>query len=394
MFGLDHLLSPIRPDEFLGDYWGRRALLIPGHPGKFPGLFGWDDINHALGHGRLRHPEVMLVLDRQRQPPEALEQLDASLRRGATLILNSIQTLDPLVDRFSSALARDLNTGVNVNCYASWPARQGFDTHHDRHDVFVVHVEGRKAWQVFEPTRRWPVEQEPLVKQIPPPDLHPSLQCQLGPGDVLYIPRGHWHHAIAETPSVHLTVGPKPRTGVDVLVWLTQRLLETDETIRRDLPLPRAQALGGDRPEGEMTAAWSALREHLIERLCDERLLDAFLQHCMAQNPPRRTYQLPQLVVLDEQLTMETRFVIAPEQKALIRYEPETRTATVTLRGQVVRLEHVPERLLEAFFGARDTVSGGDILTACPELRAEDVRKLLRQMFEAGILLLAEPPPG
>lgn len=388
-FGLDHVIAPHQADDFLSCYWSSRALLIPGDPGKFGDLFGWEDINHALAHGRLRPPDVMLVLEKQKVPPEGPEQIEEWLRKGATLVLNHVQTLDPVVDRFASALARDLNTVVNVNCYASWPAKQGFDLHFDRHDVFVVQVAGEKAWRVFEPTHLWPVEREQGAK-IPPADMQPYLTCSLAPGDVLYIPRGHWHDAVAETPSIHLTVGPAPRTGVDFLAWLTGHLMATDPLVRQSFPLARARALGGDRPEQELQEHWDAVRRRLVDVLGQDGLLDAFLQFCMTQNRVRRTYQLPHHVMLGERLTMDTPFVVAPDQKALIRYDPESRLAEVTLRGQILRLERVPERFAEAVFGARDSLRGADLLAAHPDLSAEHVRRCLLRLFDAGVLLLPE----
>jgi mannose-6-phosphate isomerase-like protein (cupin superfamily) len=301
--------------------------------------------------------------------------------------------LDPLLDRFASALARDMNTTVNINCYASWPAKQGFDTHYDRHDVFVVQVAGRKVWKVFEPTRRWPLESERGPTSTPE-GLTPSLECTLTPGDVLYVPRGHWHYALAETPSIHLTVGPTARTGIDFLAWLAERLTSTDELFRKDVPLPGARALGGSRPETELLAHWRELRDRLVEILADDATLGGFLQFCMTRNPTRRAYQLPHLVLLEDEITLETRFVLAPDQKALVRYDPESRSATVTIRGHVLNFAHVPLRLLEVFFGMTGEIRGADLVSAAPELKPEEIRRFLLQMFQQGILRLDEGESG
>jgi ribosomal protein L16 Arg81 hydroxylase len=394
MFGIDYILAPHRLEDFLATFWGQRALHIPGDAGKFDGLFGWEDINHLLTHGRLAPPAISLVLEKRTLPPQALSQVDHWLAEGATLVLNQIQELDAVVDRFASALASDLNVTVGVNSYASWPSKQGFDMHYDLHDVFVVQVAGSKAWKVFEPTRRWPIEREKGVVTLAPPDkASPYLECSLAEGDVLHIPRGHWHYAVAETPSIHLTVGPKARTGVDFLLWLADEVMKGEELFRKDFPLVRSRALGGDRPGADLESHWRELADRLRGMVTDDTLLEGFLRAGVVATKIRRTYQLPELVTLRELITPETRFVLAPHQKALV---PETGSplTTVVMRGVVLNLENVPETLLRAFFDRTAGVCAMDLTAACPELGEEQIKKFLLQLFERGVLHLADDASG
>lgn len=393
MFGIDYILAPHSLEDFLATFWGQRAVHIKGEADKFGELFGWQDINHLLSHGRLTHPAVSLVLEKKTLPANALAQVEHWLAQGATLVLNQIQELDPIVDRFASALANDLNTGVGVNCYASWPSKQGFDIHYDLHDVFVVQIAGKKTWKVFEPTRRWPIEREKGRLMLTPPDAQPYLECSLTAGDVLHIPRGHWHYAVADTPSIDLTVGPKARTGVDFLLWLADHVMNSEEFFRKDFPLVRARALGGDRPEIELESHWRELAERLRALLAGDDLLEGFLRAGVVANRIRRSYQLPELVTLREQITPETRFVLAPHQKALVP-ESESPSMTVIMRGHVVNFENVPERLLRAFFERPGDVRAADLMAACPELGEEQVRGFLLQLFERGVLQLADEAGG
>ena len=393
MFGVDYLLAPYGVEDYLAKTWGQRAVHIRGEADKFGELFGWQDINHLLSHGRLAYPAVSLVLEKKTLASEALAQLDHWLAQGATLVLNQIQELDPVVDRFASALANDLNTGVGVNCYASWPSKQGFDNHYDLHDVFVVQIAGSKTWKVFEPTRRWPIEREKGLIKLDPPDAEPYLECSLTEGDVLYIPRGHWHYALAETPSIHLTVGPKPRTGVDFLLWLADHVMRDDESFRKSFPLIRAHALGGDRPELELASHWRELTDRLRDMLAGPDLLEGFLRAGVVANPIRRSYQLPELVTLREQVTPDTRFILAPHQKALV-VESGSPSTTVIMRGHVLNFENVPEGLVRAFFERGGEVRGADLMAACPELGEEQVRGFLLQLFERGVLQLADEASG
>ena len=83
------------------------------------------------------------------------DALRAQHADGATLVLQSVHRLHPPVARFCRELAAELGHATQCNAYIT-PAgdAQGFDFHHDTHDVFVLQVSGRKRWIVHEPVLR------------------------------------------------------------------------------------------------------------------------------------------------------------------------------------------------------------------------------------------------
>lgn len=276
MFGLEYLIAPRSVDEFRDRYWGEWALHIPGQPDKFEGLFGWDDVNHALNHGRHSFEGVRLLYEKKGLPHEALSNIDHWLSQGATLVINNVNQIDPVAEKFATLLGADLNTHININSYMSCPNKQGFDNHFDGHDVFIAHLEGKKAWKVFEPTIKRPLDRQNLDKGEPP-DTDPYLECELEPGDVLYIPRGHWHYACAITPSIHLTVGQDPRTGSDFLRWLADRLMNNEEFFRQDFPVVWAKELGGTHGNGAFAEHMEEFRRRMHEILDRDSLQEAFV---------------------------------------------------------------------------------------------------------------------
>jgi ribosomal protein L16 Arg81 hydroxylase len=389
MFGLEYLISPTAVDEFRTKSWGQQASYIPGSESKFADLFGWDDLNHIMNNCRLSWEGIRLVHETRNLPHEALHSLDHWLAKGATLIVNSVNQIDPIVGRFATSLGNELNTHVNINAYTSCPTKQGFDNHYDKHDVFIVQIAGTKSWTVFEPTRRWPLEREAQPKGNPP-DTEPYLQCDVTPGDVLYIPRGHWHYAVAVTPSIHFTVGPQARTGIDLLLWLTQQLMDNDEFFRKDFPIVRAREFGGDRSDDELQAHLSAFRSRLNEVVGRESFFEGFLRYCMTANRVRRTYQLPNDWTLRDTITPDTMFTRPPDQKALIRYDPETRCAVVLTRGAQLNLNELSKELLAAIFEGDGPMCGRVLLTTCPETSWDQLKGPLLQMFGNGVLILAD----
>ncbi|MEU9489066.1 cupin domain-containing protein [Streptomyces decoyicus] len=137
-----------------------------------------------------------------------------------------------------------LRTHVQVNAYASWSAQEGFGTHWDDHDVIVVQVEGSKHWRIYGPTQIAPMHRDSAHPEAPP-EL-PIADLVLGPGDVLYLPRGWWHAVAADqgVRSLHLTCGLTPHTGADLIGWLSETLPDREQ-VRTDVPLhagPAGQA--------------------------------------------------------------------------------------------------------------------------------------------------------
>ncbi len=116
------------------------------------------------------------------------------------------------------------------------PQVQGFKCHYDTHEVFILQVDGCKQWHIFADTVKYPLKEEKSSAHCPP-ESEPYLSCILEPGDVLYIPRGHWHYAkTVDQPSLHLTLGVHCLTGIDFLQWLTKQLKEEQEW-RTNLPV-------------------------------------------------------------------------------------------------------------------------------------------------------------
>jgi ribosomal protein L16 Arg81 hydroxylase len=390
MFGLNHLVAPLSADDFLGNFWGKRAVYIQGREGKFKDLFGWQDVHAYLNNARDNYSGFRLVHEKTALGPQAFRELDGWLKKGATLVINSVQQIDEVLRRFNHMLGADLNTAINTNCYVSCPAKQAFDNHFDEHCVFVVQTEGRKAWKVFQPTIKFPLHAQRLVHKDKPPETDPYLECVLSPGDVLFIPRGHWHYAVAETPSVHLTVGPQSRSAAEFLGWLHMQLMNNEEFFRRDFPVAGARALGGTI-DGALEAHVAEFRHRMTEVIQGDALMEALIQYCMSANPVKRNRRLPHDWMIDQRISPETAFELPAEQKTLIRYDPDTRSAAIHVRGHLLRLSGLPEVLVAPMFERPGVaMTGAGLLARCPELGWDKMKAILLNLHSTGVLELSE----
>jgi hypothetical protein len=160
---------------------------------------------------------------------------------GATLVLQGLhRTWPPLVE-FSSRLAAELGHPIQINAYVTPPQNQGFASHYDVHDVFVLQIAGRKQWRIHAPVfadplreHQWEHRRDAVAARAAEA---PLIETVLAPGDALYLPRGFLHSAAAlgET-SIHLTVGVHPITRHQLVQQLVT-LAKDDPALRQSLPM-------------------------------------------------------------------------------------------------------------------------------------------------------------
>ncbi|MDQ7906127.1 cupin domain-containing protein [Phytohabitans sp. ZYX-F-186] len=276
----------VEPAKFAGAYWGRAPLLsraaeLAG-PCGFHELLSPADADELLSRRGLRTPFLRVAKEGQVLPAARFtggggagaevadqvldERVLALYADGATLVLQGLHRLWPPLVEFARELGGQLGQPLQVNAYLTPPASQGFATHYDTHDVFVLQVDGRKRWRVHEPVLPDPLERQPWgghadeVSAVA--DGPPALDEVLAPGDALYLPRGWLHRAQAQDEaSLHLTVGVKALTRY-ALVEALLELAAEDPRLRATLPygLDLADA---EQVEPELTETVEALRDWL-----------------------------------------------------------------------------------------------------------------------------------
>ncbi len=261
---------------FAAEHWSRTPLLSRAKelPAPFDDLLSVADVDELVADRALRTPFFRTVSEGG-SLPLPVRTVTAGARRigdlvdgdalaaqhtdGATLVLQSVHRMHPPVARFCRDLAAELGHATQCNAYIT-PAgeHQGFDFHHDTHDVFVLQVSGRKRWIVHEPVVRLPLASQPqagahLVRE----GAEPLLDVELEAGDVLYLPRGYVHAALTtDEHSVHLTVGVLSTTWHDVLSDVVS-LAAREESFRDALPVQPVDGLARSLPELlRRAAAW------------------------------------------------------------------------------------------------------------------------------------------
>ena len=254
------LIAPISEEEFFAEYHDQKPLHIPAPaPDKLDDVMTWNVLSEILNMTAIwNYRNLKLYLDTEAIPVEkycrpAIDRNDLQsmqpdaakvkswLRRGASIVANDIDTLTPGLIAVTDTLERRLGAKVQSNLYCSWQTHQAFPTHFDTHEVFALHVAGEKIWNIYEGRLENPIAND-AYKNVDDAFNEKNRGAlreaiTLRPGDVLYIPRGQYHDALASSEGcIHLSFGVTHVIGIDVMTLLFEHAL-ADPAIRSNIPL-------------------------------------------------------------------------------------------------------------------------------------------------------------
>lgn len=293
---LQELLAPLDRCQFLASHYGRKAVRLSGQPDRFAGLADWSSLDDLLAALPLwSDRSLALSLAGQPIPPrewcregkdrlgEKVRQPDPEklahwLREGATLAIDFVDRLLPPVRRLTEALEAALQAPVTASFFLSWQRRQGYPAHFDTQEVFALQLIGRKAWRLYQGGFEAPVDLPGLRSNELPVEQKRQLlgplaeRFELAPGDLLYVPAGQFHEALAlDEASLHLSLGVMRPNMQDFLGSLLPTLAAQSAEFRRALPAP------GD-PEAQRQFL-AELGAHLSAKLQSPEALAALNSH-------------------------------------------------------------------------------------------------------------------
>jgi bifunctional lysine-specific demethylase and histidyl-hydroxylase MINA len=270
---------------------------------------------------------------------------------------------------------------VQGNLYLSSRRRQGFGAHFDTHDVYAVHVEGTKTWHIYEGRAKDPIA-HPMFKTLGREHHEKAkgaklMDVHLEPGDLLYLPRGQYHDALAdEGGTVHIAFGVTYPIGMDVMTFLFDRVAAGPE-FRANLPRP-------DHPDAAaaLQAHLSALADKIREVLVEPRTAGQITALQRGFRYPRYAYELPDLL----EQPADGRFRVRAKGIRLVqqggRYgllQEGARAATEVPADVSAMVGWVLER---------QQFSRDELAQAFPERQAAQLDSLLRDL---GAMRLTEP---
>ncbi|WP_328333139.1 MULTISPECIES: JmjC domain-containing protein [unclassified Streptomyces] len=241
-------------------------------------LFPLDELDHWLDTGLLRVPYLQLVtehgeieLPRFCPPRAVLNRVEhgyvdgaavQELRTEATLLLRYMDHWHPGIRAFCASMREQLGRQVEAFCFVTPPGTQGRPVHRDDADVLVVQISGAKDWHLYggPDSDRWAPGSAAVAGE-------PGFTTRLDPGEVLYVPRGHAHRAVAAggSASAHLSFTVREAGGTQLHAALADLLTGRSGPLR---PVGETELLAAaDRMLADARSALSELTaEELVGR--------------------------------------------------------------------------------------------------------------------------------
>lgn len=378
-------LEPLSLSDFLDEHWGERPLVQErAEEARFDRVLSLTDVERLVSETAIRTPGFRLVKDGGQLPlgdytedipwrpggftgTVVVDRVAEEFRGGATIVLQGLHIHWHPTAVYCRMLEHAFGCPVQANAYFTPPSAQGFDVHHDVHDVFVLQVAGAKRWEWFDPVHQLPLRNQRWSSHGGDAGP-PAASAELQPGDTLYLPRG-WPHraATSSEPSLHLTVGLHPPTRMDLLRVALEGCAEEDVEFRRTM-------VRGERFP-------TALIERLGERLASDDVSRRLRRRFVASRRPIRENRLAEL---DRAERISATDRVERRPTVIAELERDDRQARLLFEGKEVSFPAAAGYALAAAFDARSSFIPAELPGCLDEAgRIVLVRRLLREGFLA-----------
>lgn len=234
------------PEAFLGNYWQRKPLLLPGglpelpfklSPEELAGLACEPDVEARLVSGGDGRPWSL------RHGPFSAADFRVLPETGWTLLVQDVDKHLPetavLLDAFDF-LPRWRVDDVMIS-YAA--PGGGVGPHVDAYDVFLLQATGRRRWSLDPaPADLAGVADAPLKLLR---RFEPVTELELASGDILYLPPGVAHRGLGDVPCVTVSIGFRAPAAAELTAALALALdRDAGERLYHDAGLAPGEAAG------------------------------------------------------------------------------------------------------------------------------------------------------
>jgi hypothetical protein len=284
------LLQPSEPAIFFQHYWGQQPLiLLRDKPHYYAQLLTLRDGDSVLRFAHLRYPDIQLTNQAQHGSPLAIfegmqtaslhdygvpdvNRLYGAYAQGGMIFVRALHKHWEPIAVLCRNLEQAFHHPVNADLYLVHKDSPGFRPHYHTYDDFVLQLEGAERWRTYDytPQRALHPSNQPLPEGDLPPPAH---EVDLQPGDLLYIPRGCVHHALApERSSLHLVLSIYAFTWADLFCSALASVSSQDTLFQEPLPV---DFLTPGASREALQEQWAAL----LERFVNGSTAEAAVEH-------------------------------------------------------------------------------------------------------------------
>lgn len=314
------VLSPVDVAEFFATSWEKSFHHIArNNPDYFADLISVAYIESYLATSDTFYPSVQLVhhdrdIPRSDYTDDEQRIIQTNFaqfyRSGATLIISEAHKRFASLANVCRQFTQSVQMRCQTNLYLSPSQNQGFRSHYDTHDVFILQVQGSKTFRFYKSDIKLPF---PDDRYDPEQNPHTDVEAEVtvNAGDTLYIPRGLVHDALAQSaePSLHITLGVFPVVLRDVLQSAIHIAAERNASLRTAF-VP-SQVVTTAPADAEK---WNDLiQTALTPEIIDEAHARALDELALSLSPACETLLAPVQLHADSLVSIRSSAVLAAE---------------------------------------------------------------------------------
>jgi ribosomal protein L16 Arg81 hydroxylase len=278
---------------------------------------------------------------------------------------------------FCRALEGLFSAHVQTNAYLTPSGNQGFPTHYDNHDVFILQISGAKEWRFHGAPVATPYRGEGFeLGRHEPGEVTESFT--LKPGECVYLPRGVMHAAsnVGDDPSLHITVGLITKTWADLILESVSELALNEPDFRHSLP-PGYANRGFDRQAA--ARHFDHLKALIATKAGMDGAMDLLADNFLRERRPNLAGVIAATPNVPREGVLYRRRPLVPWQVA----DDGGRLVLIGPGGDVNLDDHDGDAL--------DIALSGEPF-AVPALPCNDPVRLFRKLWANGYLEIAEGP--
>jgi bifunctional lysine-specific demethylase and histidyl-hydroxylase MINA len=282
---LERIFDPQPLDPFLDEIVGKRFVKIAPRDPAARMLLGPNPENLILNAFAHLAPKLGCHAAKPLAPPPPIgavanawafkARIDAFHANGYTVRLPEMRVLAPDLDRFLRALELTFHQPVKAEAFWS-RGDAAAPVHYDDYDIIVIQLRGRKRWFISTDPSPLPNEWKTILNAAPA--LERFAEVEVGPGDMLYLPRGTTHRVDALSDSLHLSIGFVPLTLREAILACLDHLSDLDRPLRETIGA-RAGTCARTDAFGEIPSRVREGIAALATRSNDDRFVSDALQH-------------------------------------------------------------------------------------------------------------------
>lgn len=335
-----------------------------------------------------RDPIVVWAPGRDRSVRRAREAREALAlhRKGWLFYAIGVDKFIPALRPHLAMLERELGLSPGAGRCSIFAAKRGSGAkpHFDFGYGFNLQLVGRKRWtiaeneSVAEPTIGYSIGDEPSKElasyagdRLPEKMPAPKRSFVLGPGDLMFTPRGSWHTTKCLDDSISIDFDFCPKNVADVVLGELRARLYERERWRRT-----AFDLAGWR--GENAAALQSLDALIAE-------LPEIVQSISADDAARRLEDLPEPI--------DRRWRFLPAKHGVLRERKASSFVFSVEGGEEVEIAPPLVPLTRWIASRREPFVGAEAVAQAPSLPPASVVAVIAAMIEIGVLRRV-PSPG